>query len=69
MADQAVRDGELEANPCQIRRAGTVATPERPAPTLAQIHALAGKVPARYQAMVLVAAHGGLRFGDLTALT
>jgi hypothetical protein len=30
---------------------------------------LAGKVPARYPAMVLVAAHGGLRFGDLTALT
>jgi integrase len=69
LCNQAVRDGELEANPCQIRRAGTVVTPERPAPTLAQIHALADKVPARYQAMVLVAAYGGLRFGELTALT
>ena len=69
LCNQAVRDGELETNPCQIRKAGTVATPERPAPTLAQIHALADKVPARYQAMVLVAAYGGLRFGELTALT
>jgi integrase len=69
ICNQAVRDGELAANPCQIRKAGTVATPERPAPTLAQVHTLAEKVPARYRAMVLVAAYGGLRFGELTALT
>lgn len=66
---QAVRDGELTANPCQIRRAGTVQHAERPAPTLPQVHALADGMPARYRALVLVAAYGGLRFGELTALT
>lgn len=60
---QAVRDGEIEANPCVIRKAGIVEAQERQAPTLAQIHALADAVPSRYGAMVLVAANGGLRFG------
>lgn len=69
LCNQAVRDTELQSNPCQIRRAATVTAPERTAPTLAQIHALAEAVPARYRAMVLVAAYGGLRFGELTALT
>lgn len=65
---QAVRDGELTANPCQIRGGGTVQHAERPAPTLPQIHAAADALPARYRAMALVAAYGGLRFGELTAL-
>jgi integrase len=69
ICNQAIRDQELATNPCQIRKAGTVTAPERPAPTLIQIHALADEVPARYQAMILVAAYGGLRFGELTALT
>lgn len=38
-------------------------------PTFAQIHATAAKMPARYQALVLVAAFGGLRRGELCALT
>lgn len=67
--NQAVRDGELDTNPCQIRKAGTVTATERPTPTIAQIHQLAKEVPNRYSAMVLVAAYGGLRFGELTALT
>lgn len=69
ICNQAVRDEELATNPCQIRKAGTVTAPERTAPTLVQIHALADEVPDRYQAMVLLAAYGGLRFGELTALT
>lgn len=66
---QAHRDGEIGANPCQIRMAGVVHHQERSAPTLTQVHELAERVPPRYQAMVLVAAYGGLRFGELTALT
>lgn len=66
---QAVRDTELEVNPCQIRKGGTVSNPERQAPSLAQVHALADSVPKRYRAMVLVAAYGGLRLGELTALS
>jgi integrase len=69
IGNQAIRDEELATNPCQIRKAGTVTAHERTAPTLVQIHALADEVPARYQAMVLLAAYGGLRFGELTALT
>jgi integrase len=42
---------------------------ERTAPTLREVHTLADKVPARYLAMVLVAAYGGLRFGELVGLT
>jgi integrase len=64
----ALRDGEIAVNPCQIRNGGKPATQERDAPSLPQIHAVAAAVPARYQAMVLVAAYGGLRFGELTAL-
>jgi integrase len=69
ICNQAVRHEELATNPCQIRKAGTVTAPERTAPTLIQIRALADEVPARYQAMVLLAAYGGVRFGELTALT
>lgn len=66
---QAQRDGEIEANPCQIRKAGIVHAAERPVPTLREVHRLADDVPPRYRALVLVAAYGGLRFSELVALT
>lgn len=66
---QAVRDGEISGSPCQIRGGGTVQHAERQAPTLPQIHAAAEALPPRYRAMALLAAYGGLRFGELTALT
>lgn len=69
ICNQALADGQIPANPCQIRGAANPRTAERPAPTLAQVHALADLVPDRYRVMVLVAAYGGLRFGELTALT
>jgi hypothetical protein len=69
ICNQAVQDGEIPANPCQIRGAANPRTSERPIPTLAQVHALADLVPDRYRVMILVAAYGGLRFGELTALT
>lgn len=69
ICNQAVQDGEIPANPCQIRGAANPRTSERPIPTLAQVHALADLVPDRYRVMVMVAAYGGLRFGELTALT
>ena len=69
ICNQAVQDGEIPANPCQIRGAANPRTSERPIPTLTQVHALADLVPDRYRVMVLVAAYGGLRFGELTALT
>jgi integrase len=66
---QAQRDGEIATNPCQIRKAGIVRHDERRPPTLPEVHKLAEGVPARYGAMVLVAAYGGLRFSELIALT
>lgn len=67
--NQAVSDGEITSNPCNIRGASSVKTAERPAPTLPQVHALAELVPSRYSALVLAAAYSGLRFGELTART
>ena len=69
ICNQAVQDGEIPTNPCQIRGAANPRTAERPIPTLTQVHALADRVPDRYRVMILVAAHGGLQFGELTALT
>lgn len=66
--NQAVRDQELQSNPCQIRGGGSVEHAERPMPTLPQIHALSDGMPPRYRAAILVAAYGGLRFGELSAL-
>lgn len=65
----AVRDEVLATNPCRLRSASTpkAARPSRSL-TVAEVRALAGAVPARYSAMVLVLAFGGLRFGEATAL-
>jgi integrase len=62
-------DEVLTTNPCRLRAAG-IAKSARPsrALTVAEVQALAGKVPARYRALVLTLAFGGLRFGEATAL-
>ena len=59
----------IAANPCRLRSAGT-SKPARPARalTVAEVQALAAAVPARYRALVLSLAFGGLRFGEATAL-
>jgi len=65
----AVTDEVIAANPCRLRSAGTP-KPARPARALtaAEVHALATAVPARYSALILTLAFGGLRFGEATAL-
>lgn len=65
----AVNDDVIAASPCRIRAAGTP-KPVRPARALTavEVHALAAAVPARYAALVLTLAFGGLRFGEATAL-
>lgn len=65
----AVNDEVIASNPCRVRSAGTP-KPARPARslTVAEVQALAAKVPDRYSALVLVLAFGGLRFGEATAL-
>ena len=65
----AATDEVIPSNPCKVRGAGTP-KPTRPARslTVAEVQALATKVPDRYSALILVLAFGGLRFGEATAL-
>jgi integrase len=69
ITNTAVRDGQLKASPCVIVGAGDEHSPERPALALSQVLAIAEAVPARWKAFVLLAAFGGLRIGELAALT
>ena len=64
----AVEDGLLAVNPCTIRGAGAERAPERAIPTIAQVIRLADAVDPRYRALVLLAAFGGLRRGELFGL-
>jgi integrase len=64
----AVEAGYLPASPCVIKGAGVEHAPEMQAATPQQVRALADAVPARYRAMILVAAYGGLRWGELVGL-
>lgn len=64
----AVDDDVLARNPCRIRGAQNEETPERPVLSAPQVLQLAQAVPARFSAMVLVAAFGSLRWGEAAAL-
>jgi integrase len=64
-----VRDGEIRSNPCTLVGAGDEHTAPRPAVVLDDVLRIAGAVPDRWKAFVLVAAFGGLRIGELAALT
>jgi integrase len=64
----AVREGRIDANPCQIARAGQVKSTVRVPATPAEIDALAAAMPERYNAAVHLAAWSGLRAGELFGL-
>lgn len=64
----AVDDDVLARNPCRIRGAQNEPTPERPVLSAQQVLQLAAAMPARFSAMVLVAAFGSLRWGEAAAL-
>ena len=64
----AVEDGLLAVNPCTIRGAGAEPAEEREIPTIPQVYELANAVEPRYRALVLLAAFGGLRRGELFGL-
>ena len=65
----AVEDEVIARNPCVLKGAGVERTPERPVVTIAQVYELADAIEPRFRAMVLLAAFGGLRLGELQALT
>jgi integrase len=64
----AADDGLIRRNPCRIKGAGLEKSPERPVLTVGQVYTLADAITPRYRAMVLLAAFGSLRWGELAAL-
>jgi integrase len=64
----AVESRYIATNPCTVRRAASDQSPEMRIATIEQITAIAGQVPPRFKALVLVAAYGGLRWGELAGL-
>lgn len=59
----------LASNPCSIKGPTVEPTHERQLPSLADVYALADEVQPQLRAMVLLAAFGGLRRGELLGLT
>jgi integrase len=64
----AVDDGLIRRNPCRIRGGGQERSPERPTLTIADVYRVANSVDPKYRALVLLAAFGSLRWGELVAL-
>lgn len=65
----AVRDGLIDRNPCDVPGAGVERSAERPLITPDQIADLVHAAPERRRALILLAGWCGLRFGELGALT
>jgi integrase len=61
-------DNILSRNPCRIPGAGTESPAERPTLTVRQVYDLAGEMPDRLFAFVLLTAFASLRYGEVTAL-
>jgi integrase len=64
----AADDGLIRRNPCRIKGAGIESSPERPVVSLRQIYTIADLIEPRYRALILLAAFGSLRWGELAAL-
>lgn len=65
---EAVRDGVIGRNPCNIKNAGGSRTAERKPATMEELDMIAANMPERYRAFVYVAAWSGLRFSELAGL-
>jgi integrase len=64
----AVDDGLLKSNPCRVKGAGREQASERPVAMPDQVARIADAIDPRWRAMVLLAAYGSLRFGELAGL-
>jgi integrase len=64
----AADDELMRRNPCRIKGAGADHSPERQVISVRDIFALAAAIDCRYRALVLLAAFGSLRWGELAAL-
>lgn len=65
----AVEDGIAATNPCTVRGGSTSSTGKRvEPPTDEELEVILSALSPKYRALVIVAAIGGLRFGEATAL-
>ena len=64
----AVDDDLIRRNPCRLPRAGLEVAGERPTLTAGQVAELAGRVPPRYSALILLTTYASLRWGEAIAL-
>jgi integrase len=64
----AADDGLIRRNPCRIKGASVEKSPERPVLSIRQVSDLAEAIDPRYQALVLLAVFGSMRWGELAAL-
>ncbi|GGQ64093.1 tyrosine-type recombinase/integrase [Streptomyces pilosus] len=64
----AVADQMIRRNPCTIKGASVVHTPERPTATVQEVYDLADAIQPRYRVLVLMAGFLGLRWGELIGL-
>jgi integrase len=64
----AVEDELIRRNPCRIKGAGREASPERSVVSVEEVYGVAGAIERRWRALVLLAAFGGLRWGELAGL-
>ena len=64
----AAYDGLIRRNPCRIKGASVEKSQERPVLTARQVFDLASAIDPRYQAVLLLAVFGSLRWGELSAL-
>lgn len=67
MAD-AIRDEVIRHNPCVLKGASQVRAAERVPATLEELQVIADNMPARYAALIHVAAWSALRFSELAGL-
>ncbi|MDI5979600.1 tyrosine-type recombinase/integrase [Amycolatopsis magusensis] len=61
-------DKIIQKNPCRVRGADRENPEERPVLSVAQVFDLASRMPERFRALVLLAAFGSLRWGEVSAL-
>jgi integrase len=65
---RAVEDGLIRTNPVRAVRPPAAEPKEARVPTTVEVEAVAEAIEPRYRAMLLLAAYGGLRFGECAGL-
>jgi integrase len=66
--ESALDAGLIVRNPCRIKGAGTERLPEMRCATVEEVAAITQAVEPRWQALILLAAYSGLRWGELAGL-